>query len=136
WGHSYCIIPADQTFVAQPPGTVDGKLHGIAFDALQSGQNPQPLHIESYFHRGSKYTSVWSVAADGSRTPLVKNKAEPEYEYKLYERATKLYPACPSDGYELLRFGRILSGSPTLPAGRARTTWIRAAFATGQEGYI
>lgn len=136
WGHSYYIVPAGQTFVAQPPGTVNGKLHGIAFDALHSGQNAQPLHIESYFHRGSKYTSVWSVAQDGSRTPLVTNKAEPDYEYKLYERATKLYPACPSDGYELLRFGRILSGSPSLPAGEAKTTWIRAAFAVGQEGYI
>ncbi|MEZ0601032.1 peptidase M23 [Paraburkholderia sp. IW21] len=136
WGHSYYIIPAGQTFVPQPPGTVDGKLHGIAFDPLPGGQNAQPLHIESHFHKGNKYTSVWSVAADGSRTPLVKDKAEPEYEYKLYERAMKLYPGCPSDGYELLRFGRILSGSPTLPAGAARTTWVRAAFATGQEGYI
>ncbi|CAE6871600.1 hypothetical protein R75471_00980 [Paraburkholderia domus] len=136
WGHSYYIIPAGQTFVAQPPGTVNGKLHGITFDPLHGGQNTLPLHVESYFHRGSKYTSVWSVAADGSRTPLVTDKPESEYEYKLYERATKLYPTCPSDGYELLRFGRILSGSPSLPAGAAKTTWIRAAFAAGQEGYI
>jgi predicted chitinase len=136
WGHSYYVIPERQTFVAQPPGTVDGKFHGIDFDALQGGLNEQPLHIETYFHRGNKYTSVWSVAQDGSRTPLVIAKAEPEYEYKLYERATKLYPACPSDGYELLRFGRILSGSSTLPVGAARATWIRAAFAAGQEGYI
>ncbi|CAE6827553.1 hypothetical protein R69927_00959 [Paraburkholderia domus] len=136
WGHSYYIIPAGQTFVAQPPGTVNGKLHGITFDPLHGGQNTLPLHVESYFHRGSKYTSVWSVAADGSRIPLVTNKQEPEYEYKLYERATKLYPTCPSDGYELLRFGRILSASPSLPAGAAKTTWIRAAFAAGQEGYI
>ena len=48
----------------------------------------------------------------------------------------KLYPVCPSDGYELLRFGRILSDSPTLPTGAARATWVRAAFAAGQEGYI
>ncbi|MGF6899238.1 hypothetical protein [Paraburkholderia sp. GAS348] len=136
WGHSYFIIPAGQTFVPQPPGTVDGKLHGIAFDPLHGGQNTLPLHVESHFHKGSKYTSVWSVAADGSRTQLIKDKIEPEYEYKLYERAMKLYPVCPSDGYELLRFGRILSGSPTLSAGAARTTWIRTAFAAGQEGYI
>ena len=25
-----------------------------------------------------------------------------EYEYKLYQRATSLYPACPSDGYVTL----------------------------------
>ncbi|WP_416052950.1 hypothetical protein [Cupriavidus basilensis] len=136
WGHSHYIVPAHQPFWTQPPGTVNGKLQGVAFGALQGGQNERPLHIESYFHRGNKYTSVWSIAEDGSRTQLLKDKKEPEYEYNLYNRATKLYPACPSDGYELLRFGRILSASPTLPAGTARTTWIRAAFAVGKEGYI
>lgn len=136
WGHSHYIVPANQPFWTQPPGTVNGKLQGVAFAALQGGQNEQPLHIESYFHRGNKYTSAWSVAEDGSRTQLLKDKKESEYEYNLYNRAMKLYPACPSDGYELLRFGRILSASPTLPAGMARTTWIRAAFAVGKEGYI
>ncbi|WP_244306081.1 M23 family metallopeptidase [Paraburkholderia lacunae] len=80
WGHSYFIIPAGQTFVAQPPGTVDGKLQGIAFDALQSGQNEQPLHIESYFHRGSRYTSVWSVATVPDRCgpqPAAPGRADP-----------------------------------------------------------
>ncbi|EKS71218.1 peptidase M23 [Burkholderia sp. SJ98] len=54
----------------------------------------------------------------------------------MYKRATALYPACASDGYELLRFGRILSPSPTLRTPAECSTWIRMTFAAGQEGYI
>ncbi|MEI2604812.1 M23 family peptidase [Erwinia aphidicola] len=32
-----------------------------------------------------------------------------EYEYNLYKKALKLYPASPSAGFELLRFGRVIN---------------------------
>ncbi|MFK8260622.1 M23 family peptidase [Erwinia sp. AnSW2-5] len=32
-----------------------------------------------------------------------------EYEYSLYKNAMKLYPASPSAGFELLRFGRVIN---------------------------
>lgn len=41
-------------------------------------------------------------------------KDEVEGAYKLYKTATDTYPGCPSAGYEMLRFGRILG--PDAPA--------------------
>ncbi|CAB3768260.1 M23 family metallopeptidase [Paraburkholderia humisilvae] len=138
WGHSYYMIPANRTFVSLPPG-IDAhqRLHGIPFDALQTGRNTQELIVETYFHKGSRYTNAWSMAADGKRTLLTeKPVVEKDYEYDMYRRAAALYPACPSDGYELLRFGRILAKPETLDAGDARATWMRVPYAPGAQGYI
>ncbi|MEW7312277.1 peptidase M23 [Buttiauxella gaviniae] len=40
--------------------------------------------------------------------PLVNADGE-DYEYNLYSSALKLYPASPSAGYEMLRFGRVIN---------------------------
>lgn len=137
WGHTYYLIPAGQDFSRLPPGTdAHNKLHGILFEPGQQGTNSLPLVAEVYFNKGSKYTNVWSVATDGARTLLTPQPVEEkDYEYDLYTRATKLYSACPSDGYELQRFGRILSTSATL-TGAACATWMKMTYATGQQGYI
>lgn len=161
WGHGYYIIPAGQTFLARPTGAgAGGALNGVAFPALQDGTNQgYALHVESYFHRGNKYTSSWRVDPDGTRTLLTPQPVkEADYEYDMYSRATKLYPDCPSDGYELLRFGRMLVDQPTLSNSAIHTapgiapgisgspnqmdqanpctTWIRITFDAGKEGYI
>ncbi|WP_052406121.1 M23 family metallopeptidase [Paraburkholderia heleia] len=164
WGHAYFVIPAGSRFFRLPTGTVTdahhkNKLRGIEFELGQEGSNSLPLLVETYFSRGSKYTNVWSVAQDGTRTLLSPQPVEEKgYEYELYKRAKALYSTCPSDGYELLRFGRILSTSPTLadPAASSpppaqvasssnaqaanipnqRVTWMKVTWATGQVGYI
>jgi len=161
WGRTYYIVPAGQTFLAKPTGTdVHNKLHGVAVTPLQGGSNDgYPLHVETWFHNGNKYTNTWKVNPDGSRTLLTPRPVkEGGYEYDLFARASNLYPSCPSDGYELLRFGRILSDQPTLqdnaintPPGPAPglsgnphpmtqvsscVTWVRITFAEGQEGYV
>ncbi|WP_321948993.1 peptidase M23 [Paraburkholderia sp. J10-1] len=164
WGHAYFVIPAGSNFSSLPTGTVTDahhkhKLQGIEFEPGQAGHNVLPLLVETYFSKGSKYTNVWSLAQDGTRTLLTPQPVEEkDYEYDLYRRATALYPACPSDGYELLRFGRILSipatlrdrpaNSPTsadaaLPGNPhpvnlpgQRETWMRVPYATGVSGYI
>ncbi len=137
WGHTWYTIPGGRQFYALPPGTdAHNKLHGINFDAGQTGTNPLPLIVETYFSKGGKYTNVWSVATDGSRTLLTAQPvAEADYEYDLYRRATALYSACPSDGYEMLRFGRILSTPATL-SGRDCATWVKVTYAPGAQGYI
>jgi hypothetical protein len=137
WGHTYYMIPASQQFYARPPGT-DGhdKLHGIRFDPGQIGTNELPLAVEMYFSKGTKYTNVWSVANDGTRKLLTPRPvSEHDYEYDLYRRATALYAQCPSDGYELERFGRILSTPATL-SGSACGTWVKVTYAAGKQGYI
>ncbi|MEM5328555.1 hypothetical protein VSR34_18460, partial [Paraburkholderia sp. JHI2823] len=132
WGHCYYMIPAGLQFFALPPGAdAHNKLNGIEFTPLQTDKNELPLIVETYFSKGSKYTNVWSVAADGSRTPLTDQPVpEAKYEYDLYKRAKALYSTCPSDGYEMLRFGRILSSNTTQP------TWVRVTYAAGKQGYI
>ncbi len=138
WGHNYFVIPAGRSFLRLPTGADShGKLRGIVFTALDAGSNVEPLFVEIYFHKGDKYTNVWKIASDGRRTLLTSSPVkERDYEYDMYKRATALYPACASDGYELLRFGRILSPSPTLRTPAECSTWIRMTFAAGQEGYI
>jgi predicted chitinase len=137
WGHAYFVIPAGRNFLRLPPGAgADNKLHGIEFTPGHAGSNTLPLLVEMYFCKGAKYTRVWSVAQDGTRTLLTQQPVEEkDYEYDLYKRATALYPSCPSDGYELLRFGRILSTPQTLAAD-ARVTWMQVTWAANQSGYI
>ncbi|WP_244101568.1 M23 family metallopeptidase, partial [Burkholderia ambifaria] len=137
WGHAYFVIPAGSTFRRLPEkADAHNKLHGIEFKPAQEGANALPLLVETYFSVGSKYTNVWSLAQDGTRTLLTPQPVEEkDYEYDLYKRATALYSSCPSDGYELLRFGRILSPSQTL-ADNARATWMKVNWAADKVGYI
>lgn len=162
WGHSYYFIPAGQTFLAQPPGVdTHGKLHGIPFPPKQGVlSSSESLYVEMYFCRGDKYTNVWSVASDGTRTKLTVDNpdCEKDFELGMFKRATALYERCASDGYELLRFGRIFSHAQvSIPAGGQTSppvtpelpgnphpvapsnplvTWHCIQFASGQYGYI
>ncbi|MFL9920609.1 hypothetical protein PQR75_35630 [Paraburkholderia fungorum] len=137
WGSSYYVIPPHQQFFPLPPGTdANKKLHGIPFEQLDVGQNADTLYVEVWFHKGGKFTKVWRDAGGGRLELLTEQPLrEPNYEYDMYKRATALYAACPSDGYELLRFGRILGTPVTLPEA-ARATWMQVAFAAGRKGYV
>ncbi|UIF91550.1 M23 family metallopeptidase [Cupriavidus sp. UYPR2.512] len=137
WGHSYFVIPGGQVFVSKPPNAVGTA--AAYFPPLQSGtlDTGSKLYVEAYFHKGQRYTRSW-VEMAGTLMPLTPAPVPDtyaDYEYKMYERATALYPQCPSDGYELLRFGRILNDHPTLPAA-AQQTWVAATFEAGKQGYI
>jgi murein DD-endopeptidase MepM/ murein hydrolase activator NlpD len=160
WGHSYYVIPGGSTFYAQPPDYAASS----DFPSLQDGRLDvaHSLYVEAYFHEGERYTRSWLDQGDGKRVSLNDGQTESDaldgYEYALYERATKYYPACPSDGYELLRFGRILSTPATLRDGEIRTapafdaelagnphalyspnpraTWVSVRFGDSECGYI
>ncbi|GLQ48614.1 hypothetical protein ACFFJT_16515 [Dyella flava] len=157
WGHSYYVIPGGQTLRSTAPSQFDSHY----FPTLQQGQldDDHTLYVEAYFDKGHRYTQSWIDKGDGHRMPLTdKPVKEEDYEYQLYERATKLYPGCPSDGYELLRFGRILSSPATLTDGQVTTglgfasgmagdsrpmhiespcaTWVSVMFDQGKRGYI
>ncbi|WP_322057447.1 hypothetical protein [Paraburkholderia sp. J63] len=140
WGHAYFVIPATADFVARPGTPHDDPW----FPALSAGKLPSDkskLYVEAYFHKGQRYTRSWlDENGDGNCVLLtsqpVKDKF-PDYEYKLYERALTFYPTCPSDGYELLRFGRILAPSPTLNSAQEKTTWVAVPFdANGTQAYV
>jgi hypothetical protein len=108
------------------------------------------LYVEARFNLGRRYTRAWIDRGNGGSVTLLTPDpvADPydngadshhrpkRYEYDLYDRAMALYPACPSDGYEMLRFGRILSDHPTL-TGAACATWIAVPFdGNGTLGYV
>ncbi|NIF55483.1 M23 family metallopeptidase [Burkholderia sp. Ax-1724] len=162
WGHTYFVIPAGQNFKKLPDGAnpTTHTLNTIKFVPLQDGTNDTPLHVEAYFHRGNRYVKTWSVAQDGTRTLLTSQSVEENsFEYGMIHRAIKLYDNNPNNGYEQLRFGRILSDDPTPPVAATDTsttssteslsstaqltnqlyagsTWMRIAFSQDREGYI
>ncbi len=145
WGRTYFVIPKGSTFVSVPPGLGSAKTAGhdarLLFPPLDGGSLDanSTLYVEAFFSRGERFTRAWIDKGDGALISLtsdpVQDKFE-EYEYNLYERATTLYETCPSDGYELLRFGRILStDTPTLHVDQ-RATWLAVPYANGKIGYI
>ena len=140
WGHAYFVIPATVVFVSRP----DGPSAQAWFPELNAGRLPDEksrLYVEAYFHKGQRFTRAWlDENGDGEcvlLTPEPVKDRYRDYEYKLYERAMALYPKCPSDGYELLRFGRILCDSPTLLTAAEKATWVAVPFDTnGTQGYV
>jgi hypothetical protein len=139
WGCSYYVISNGQMFHSMPPGQTDSDY----FPRLTDGQlaSQSILYVQAYFHKGERYTRSWIDAGNGQMTLLTPTPVKDgfkHYEYQLYRRALELYPNCPSEGYELLRFGRILSTDlPTLPAGAAQSTWVAVTFnESGKQGYV
>lgn len=140
WGHAYYIIPGSIEFVDRP-----GTQHDTTwFPKLRAGKLPNAssnLYVETYFHIGQRYMRAWiDENGDGAcrlLTPRPVKDPYHDYEYKLYERSMALYPGCPSDGYELLRFGRILSTPSTLTSERDKATWVAVPFdENGSLGYV
>lgn len=136
WGHSYFVIPQGQPFARTPPEAIGAAAK--YFPPLQDGTLPtgSKLYVEAFFHKGQRYTRSWLDRA-GTITSLtpVPVAADKDYEYEMYARATALYPQCPSDGYEMLRFGRILNEHASRSAAPPKT-WIPVTFEVGKQGYV
>jgi len=141
WGSNYFIVPANTDFKDKHPEAGKDKkkpnaVNGIEFPPQSTGQNTQKLYVEIRYDKGAKYTVVWAAQDDGSLKRLTGEAGvkEDDYEYELYNRATKLYPDCPSAGYELLRFGRIIG--PDALAADKQANWQAVTFAEGKVGYV
>jgi predicted chitinase len=141
WGHSYFVISGPKEFYPQPAGGDETWFPRVPGGSLGAGDT---LYVEAWFNKGQRFTRAWiDKGGSGSVTLLTPapiadpyDNAQKHYEYDLYERAMALYPACPSDGYEMLRFGRILSDHPTL-TGAACATWIAVPLdENGTLGYV
>lgn len=141
WGHSYFVISGPQEFYPQPAGMDETWFPRVPGGSLGADDT---LYVEAWFHKGQRFTRAWiDKGGNGNATLLTRgpiadpyDSASKHYEYDLYDRAMALYPACPSDGYEMLRFGRILSDHPTL-TGAACATWIAVPFdENGTLGYV
>lgn len=153
WGNSYYLIPqgvmmrATHPYAdAHPVAPVHGhhpqahtNPNALTFARLPgTNSSPARLWVQIRFEKGDKWTTAWNADTGVRISAEDKGVKEGDFEYNLYNRASKLYPACPSAGYELLRFGRIL-GPDHFPAGTpatAQDNWQPVEFATGQSGYV
>ena len=147
WGHSYFVIKGPLELYPQPAGMNDTWFPRVPGGSIAAGDT---LYVEVWFNKGQRFTRAWiDKGGSGNVTLLTPDPvADPydsgtdshhnpkRYEYDLYGRAMALYLACPSDGYEMLRFGRILSEHPTL-TGAACATWFAVPFdENGTLGYV
>ncbi|WP_341249847.1 hypothetical protein [Cupriavidus pauculus] len=137
WGHSYYVIPGGQAFLSAPPGYAGSSYFPVLKDGTLDAQSK--LYVEAYFHKGQRYTRSWMETA-GKLTLLTPRPVADscrDYEYNLFQRATDLYPSCPSAGYELLRFGRVLSIELPPLAATENHAWVAVTFNdSGAQGYI
>jgi len=128
WGEIYCQLPAGTPIyptdlvaalkAVNRAGTA--KALAAAQKQYNSAQDPQgnggqstrqPYIIGLNYGRGDCHVTTYSPSGE-----VLGRRTESEYEYDLYDEAVALYPKCPSAGYELLRFGRVLGPDSLAPA--------------------
>jgi hypothetical protein len=127
WGDVYFVIPA-ASFREKPNGqsSVTGRSEGTTF-------------VRISYDKVVKYTTVWVSREPGNALTLITPAdgiPETEYEYSLFKTACDRYPACPSAGYELLRFGRVLGPDKGKLPVEQNVNWQLIPFAEGKSGYI
>jgi len=146
WGDMYFYVPSTlQGFAAPPSNFASPTITGAAsfsFPALPAGwltpsgspsglaitttqidgyrpemvkQMQQGLIVRMRYDKGQCQLTTYHLTGEliGSQSE------EADFEYNLYTPATRRYPACPSAGYELLRFGRVLGPDALQPADAA-----------------
>ncbi|MBD9679045.1 M23 family metallopeptidase [Pseudomonas sp. PDM18] len=146
WGDMYFYVPSTLQGFAAPPSdfaspTITGAV-SFSFPALPAGwltpsgspsglaitttqidgyrpemvkQMQQGLIVRMRYDKGQCQLTTYHLTGEliGSQSE------EADFEYNLYTTATRRYPACPSAGYELLRFGRVLGPDVLQPADAA-----------------
>ncbi len=102
----------------------------------------EPLFVSMTFEKGDctmvtrRQNTTTEAFFDTVGEPLLntdvdQNDDTAKYEYNLYRTARRLYPQNPSAGFELLRFGRIIStGHETLTSASA-PLWRTVSFPGG-----
>ncbi|MDN6859216.1 M23 family metallopeptidase [Pseudomonas sp. CAN2814] len=153
WGDMYFYVPSTLHGFAAPPTnfasptttgtaafsfptlpegwlTPSGSPSGLAITTTQiDGYRPemvkqmqQGLIVRMRYDRGQCQLTTYHLTGE-----LIGSQNEDtDFEYNLYTTATRRYPACPSAGYELLRFGRILGPDALQPANAAH--WRRISL--------
>lgn len=109
-------------------------LDAFPTEGAQAGTNATPVYVRAYYVNGDLHVQSYTEQVDGGRTtypPLGEEIVLEGHGYALFEIARTLYPTCPSGGYELMRFGRVLGND----AHRAQA-WLKVTFADGQAGFV
>ncbi|AIY41472.1 hypothetical protein LT85_2314 [Collimonas arenae] len=128
WGDCYFVIPAG------------GRLYDKTHTA--TGSTEKRLFVRVSYDKGSKTTTVWQDEGKDKTPTLIPYQdvqsgyVESDYEYNLYKTATDRYPACPSAGYELLRFGRVIGPDKDKLSKEQSVNWQPIVYAPGKLGYV
>lgn len=160
FGDAGFVIPAGSNFSATHPHAA--AIHGVlaapqeapvagsntdspatapttpTFDPSLAGNSPQgqatsgEIYVSVRFDRGTRIATSYRKLPSGKFVQIGQPLREAEYEYKLYELATKLYTDCPSAGYEWLRFGRVLGPDTTT----TQENWQLIRYDDTKSGYI
>ncbi|MCG8906716.1 M23 family metallopeptidase [Pseudomonas sp. DP-17] len=138
WGDMYFYIPATALGYAtaptaptqtsnqaevtyrcpQPTGawnSVDGFIGSEGYNALVGAKLKEGLFVRMAYDRGQCTLTTYFASGELIGT----QQEDTDFEYNLYTTATRRYPGCPSAGYELLRFGRVLGPDTLQPANAA-----------------
>ncbi|WP_440466415.1 hypothetical protein ACKI1H_22690 [Pseudomonas sp. YH-1] len=146
WGDMYFFVPAPVQGYASPPNNfaqptnpsalsfqspsfppgwydANGKFTSLAVVTSQiDGYRPEivgemnkGLIVRMRYERGQCQLTTYFLGGELIGT----QQEDTDFEYNLYTTATRRYPGCPSAGYELLRFGRVLGPDALQPANAA-----------------
>lgn len=138
WGDMYFFVPNTLQGYASPPANLTqttnsaeviynspeltGAWNSESGFAGSEGYSPtvaeqlsQGLIVRMTYDRGQCRLTTYCVNGELIGT----QQEDADFEYNLYTTATRRYPGCPSAGYELLRFGRVLGPDALQPANAA-----------------
>lgn len=137
YGDAHFIIPAGKSFIDRHPRA--SQPHRIVFDAQhdfplevgQAGTVLEQFFVTVRLDRGRRIATSYTLR-DGVCQQVGPPVEQVDYEYELFRLASTLYRDCPSAGFELLRFGRILSGETT----NTNENWQLVRYSEVDVGYI
>lgn len=127
YGDTHFHVPTGASFYAARP-TNPGQI-GAAMALPESAYTTtEDLFISTSFN-GDAYVSTFRSNGDAVGNAV----AEEDAEYLMYKAAKAMNTRCTSAAYELLRFGRVLSGDVLSPENTPH--WRKARYPGGQ-GWI
>ncbi|SDI78030.1 M23 family metallopeptidase [Pseudomonas panipatensis] len=122
WGDAHFHLPPELPCYDARPAS------WLAPDNAAAGSVARPeqsLFVRLRYAKGQCTLSTLSETGE-----VLGERAETEgFEYDLYATACERYPACPSAGYELLRWGRVLGPDALRPEQAAH--WRQIALPAG-----
>lgn len=121
WGDMYFYLPPEVIgYTDRPSSWADSNN-----TSSRATRPAEDLFVCISYSQGQCVLRTYTVDGDC----IGEQEEEKDFEYDLYQEATKRYPSCASAGYELLRFGRVLGPDALAPANAAH--WRKVALPDG-----
>lgn len=122
WGDAHFYLPPEVLCYEERPANWLNPDNPTATIVMRSSED---LFIRLRYDKGQCTLATFNVSGE-----LIGERQEAEdFEYGLFQTACERYPACPSAGYEMLRYGRVLGPDALKPSGAAH--WRQIALPSG-----